>query len=164
MGRVEGIFVWPVSKGDPRVLTEVEAVAGVGLAGDRKRSKKRQMTVLAAEDWAAASREVGNTAEPMWRRANLVVTGIASLGATIGSRLQIGEVVLEVLGETDPCHRMDDVWPGLRAALEPACRGGVHGAIVRGGKIRVGDEVQILPAGDALTPACETHSASSSSS
>jgi len=42
-----------------------------------------------------------------------------------------------------PCHVMEETAPGLRAALTPAWRGGVHGRVLRAGAIRVGDAVEI---------------------
>lgn len=109
---VEGIFLWPKSRGEPVIVARVEAKAGVGLAGDRKRGKKRQVTLLDADDWAAATREAGCDAAPMWRRANVVVRGVRFSPASVGRRLRIGDVVLRIMGETTPCDHMDLVQPG----------------------------------------------------
>jgi MOSC domain-containing protein YiiM len=143
MARIDGIYVWPVSKGDPRILDEVFARQG-GLDGDRKRSAKRQVTLLDAAAWAAATREVGCDAAPMWRRANLVVSGLTFTPEMFGRKLRVGDVVVRVHGETDPCSRMDDLHPGLRAAMAPDLRGGLHGSIETEGTLRLGDEVSLL--------------------
>ena len=140
---VRGIYLWPVSKGDPRPVDEAQARAGKGLEGDRKRSPRRQLTLVNAEDWGQAAREAGTDADPMWRRANVVVTGFSFTRAMIGRRLRVGGVVVRLRGETDPCRRMDDVHPGLRKALEPELRGGVYGEIEADGTFRVGDGVAL---------------------
>jgi MOSC domain-containing protein YiiM len=40
---------------------------------------------------------------------------------------------------------MDELAPGLRAALTPDWRGGVTGRVIADGTIAVGDEVRIEP-------------------
>lgn len=44
-------------------------------------------------------------------------------------------------GETRPCEQMEEAYGGLRAAMQPHWGGGAYGEVVRGGVIRVGDEV-----------------------
>jgi MOSC domain-containing protein YiiM len=143
MATVAGIYLWPVSKGDPQPVDGAKALAGKGLDGDRKRSAKRQITVVSAEDWAQATREAGTDKDPRWRRANVVVTGLSFTREMIGKRLRLGRLMLTITGETEPCHRMDDLHPGLREALKPAMRGGVFGKIVADAELRVGDEVSV---------------------
>jgi MOSC domain-containing protein YiiM len=58
-----------------------------------------------------------------------------------GAKLVIGDLVLEVTQETQPCHLMDEAHFGLRAALKPDWRGGVCCRVVEGGTIRIGDRV-----------------------
>ena len=59
----------------------------------------------------------------------------------------IGDLVLEITGETDPCSRMDEARQGLRLALTPEWRGGVCCRVVTGGDIAVGDAVRLEPSG-----------------
>jgi MOSC domain-containing protein YiiM len=102
----------------------------------------RQVTLLAAEAWETAAAEAGSAAPPAARRANVVIRGL-DLAPTIGKRVRIGPVVLQIHGETDPCAMMDAVTPGLREALVPNCRAGVFGAVIEGGAIAVGDPVAV---------------------
>ena len=74
------------------------------------------------------------------RRVNLLVDGI-DLPRTVGTRLRVGDVVLEATGECDPCHRMDEISLGLRAALTPDWRGGLLTRVIAGGQIAIGDPV-----------------------
>src|SRR5262249_61558934 len=105
-GRVLAIYLWPVKRGPAAELQAVEAVAQVGLQGDQRRSPKRQVTLLAVEDWQAAAREADTAAEPMNRRANLVVAGI-SLPPTPGPRLRVGQALIAIVAQTRPAHRME---------------------------------------------------------
>ena len=79
-------------------------------------------------------------APPSARRANVIIRGMP-LADTIGRRLRLGPVLIQVHGETDPCEMMDRVAPGLIEALTPHRRAGVFGAVIEGGAIAVGDPV-----------------------
>ena len=119
-----------------------------GLTGDYRGAVRpggkgrRQVTIMAREDWDAATAELGEALEWSVRRANLLSDGI-DLPQRPGARVVIGDVVLEVTGETDPCSRMDEIAPGLRAVLNPDWRGGVLTRVIAGGRIAVGDEIRI---------------------
>ena len=77
------------------------------------------------------------------RRANLLVHGIR-LPREAGKVIAIGESLrIEVTCECDPCSRMDEILPGLKAALLPDWRGGVLGRVLTDGDIAIGDEVRI---------------------
>ena len=141
-GVIEAIYVYPAPRAAAVSLAEANALPGVGLREDRPRRAPREVTLLARDAWEAATAAVGRALPPDSRRANLVVSGLP-LAAAIGRRLRVGGAVLRICGVTDPCARMDEVAPGLRAALEPECRGGVFGTVEVGGTIAVGDPVGI---------------------
>ncbi len=118
-----------------------------GIDGDaRGQNAGRQVTLLFEQDWLAACDEI--KAELPWqsRRANFLVNG-ADNPQSVGAKIMIGDVILEVMEETKPCQLMERVAPGLRRALEPDWRGGVCCRVVRGGRVKQGDRVDIeLPA------------------
>jgi MOSC domain-containing protein YiiM len=119
-----------------------------GIHGDFRGSlkpgrNKRQVTVMTADCWAAALRELGVPVPWEQRRVNLLVDGLA-LAETTGARIVFsGGVVLEVTGECDPCSRMEEIAPGLKAALLPHWRGGVTTIVRAAGRIAIGDTVRI---------------------
>lgn len=124
---------------------EGELVAGEGLQGSAPARGKRQVTVLSIEAWRRAAAEAGEPdADPALRRANLLVAGV-DLEETRGRTLAVGECRILVHGETKPCERMDAGARPLRTALAPEWRAGAFGEVVRGGAIRVGDPVALLP-------------------
>lgn len=123
-----------------------------GLDGDSRGAKfvTRQITVLAREDWEAALLDLSDLMGPPdlhWttRRANLYVEGIR-LPRAKGGVLQIGPVILDITGQTNPCNRMEEARKGLLSALHPNWRGGVTCRVREGGEIALGDAVTIIHA------------------
>jgi MOSC domain-containing protein YiiM len=129
-------------------LDHVQVTVAEGLHGDFRGSlkpgrNKRQVTVMTAEGWRDALNEL--KAQLPWeqRRVNLLVDGV-TLEESTGRRLIFDSgLVLEVTGECDPCSRMEEVAPGLKAVLLPHWRGGVTTRVIEDGLIRVGDKVRI---------------------
>jgi MOSC domain-containing protein YiiM len=114
-----------------------------GVEGDfRGQPGPRQVTVLGEEAWHAACAELGEELAWTLRRANLLVRGV-DLRQTVGHRLAIGDVVLEVSEECAPCQVMDAQRDGLRAVLEPEWRAGVACRVVTPGRVAVGDAVAL---------------------
>ena len=139
---VLGIALRPVKEGPMAQVDQAQATVESGLVGDHGRSARRGVTLLANGQWREVRRELGVDLPWHTRRANILVDA-DSLGPWIGRTISIGEVIVEVLGENDPCPKMDRQFMGLRKALQPACRGGVYGRVVKSGVIRIGDVITI---------------------
>jgi MOSC domain-containing protein YiiM len=73
----------------------------------------------------------------------LLVDGI-SLKNSTGQIFQIGEIKLEVTGETRPCDVMEAACNGLSEALKPAWRGGIMCRVVEAGEIHVADKIKLM--------------------
>lgn len=129
-----------------QLLAEAELSVALGVVGDsRGMPGARQVTLLSQAAWRAACNEL--QVELPWtaRRANLLVDDLA-LFQSAGSHILIGDAVLEITGECDPCSRMEAVQPGLYEALKPDWRGGVCCRVVQGGRLTLGAEVLVLNA------------------
>ena len=128
-----------------QTLDGAEISMQTGVAMDfRGKPGKRQVTVISADAWRQACRELQNDIPWTTRRANLLVDDF-ELPKTIGAVLKIGQVRLRITGEVDPCSRMDEQCPGLTKALQPDWRGGVSCSVLQGGLVALGDEVVTEP-------------------
>jgi MOSC domain-containing protein YiiM len=154
MGRLGGIARHDRPYGPIETLGHVSVTATEGVHGcirgalaSTKKTRKRQVSIIEAESWAAAMEDLGIAEDDRlpWhaRRANLLVEGLR-LPREPGTVIAIGASLrIEVTVETEPCERMDTLLPGLKAALMPDWRGGVCGRVLTDGEIAVGDEVRI---------------------
>ncbi len=116
-------------------------VAGRGLEGNANQGGKRQVTILSAEAWRDVDAELGAEVDPRARRANLFVRGV-DLEESRGRTLEVGGCRVLIGGETRPCRRMEEAWPGLQKALEPEWRAGAYGEVTGDGEVAVGDVVR----------------------
>lgn len=140
LGTVLSIHVAKATKLPMRPVESVVAEAGAGLVGDRYHgSKHRHVTVQSAPSLVDAGRALGAEVEAGATRRNVTISGGPVPGRP-GTRVRMGEALLEVVRPAAPCRLMDDlIGPGAMKALH--ARGGTVFRILEGGVIRVGDPV-----------------------
>ncbi len=148
-GLLQGIARHDRPRGPIETVSRVRVTEGEGVHGDLRgalrpgKSGKRQITLMEAESWAAALADLKIDLPWHVRRANLLVSGLR-LPREPGAIIRIGATLrIRVNCECDPCSRMDEIAPGLKAALLPDWRGGVCGKVISDGDIAIGDEVRI---------------------
>lgn len=149
-GEVVSIHTTPTAKAPMAAVNEVRAVAGLGLAGDRYHAHTgtysetpgtgRDVTFIASEAIEEVARDHGITLAPGESRRNVTTKGI-DLNALVDQEFHVGDVVLRGMRLCEPCEYLQEHTgkDGLLKAL--VHRGGLRAEIVRGGTIRVGDEI-----------------------
>jgi MOSC domain-containing protein YiiM len=150
-GRVEAIHVGAEAKKPLTTVSEVRAVHGRGLEGDRyfrqagtysrHPGSGREVTLIEAEAIEALARETGIVLDPGASRRNIVTRSVP-LNDLVGVRFRVGEVLLEGTRFCDPCRHLERLTrKGVMAGL--LHRGGLRSVIVEGGTIRVGDPIAL---------------------
>jgi MOSC domain-containing protein YiiM len=139
-----GIAFRPKAKAPMQTKTQsmISKVAGVEHDA-RGKPGKRQVTILSQEQWQRACDELSTPLPWTIRRANLLIEGFEFDANMVGKQIKIGQLILVVTGETDPCHKMDSQFQGLTKALTPDWRGGVCCTVIADGRVQLGDVIKI---------------------
>jgi MOSC domain-containing protein YiiM len=160
-GRLAAIHVCRHA-GEPLVpLDDVEAVAGVGLAGDRYASgegtysatsgPQRQVTLIESETLTAIRRDEGIELAAADTRRNLVTEGVA-LSHLVGRVFIVGDVAMRGVRLCEPCGYLGaKTGPGVVRALFH--RGGLNAEILCDGVLHVGDPIHAEEAPLQAAPA-----------
>lgn len=143
-GSLDWIGVRPARKAPVQALDSTDAIAGLGLMGDRRCEETpgsaRQVTLINAEHIEVIAKLLGfDRIDPARLRRNLVISGI-NLQALRHQRFQIGDAIFEATAQCHPCGRMETVL-GRGGTAAMLGHGGLCAKIIQGGKIQVGDSV-----------------------
>ena len=164
--RVVSVCAGPVHGPHKPELDRIELVAGLGVAGDahfgrtvqhRSRARAhpdlenlRQVHLVGLElHEELAGRGLEIAAGEMGE--NVLTRGVDLLGLSTGTVVRLGpEAEVELTGLRNPCRQLDDVRPGLMAAVLDRAddgqfvrRAGVMAVVRTGGEVRPGDVVAI---------------------
>jgi MOSC domain-containing protein YiiM len=103
--------------------------------------------VFGTPDYAWWENELGRTLEPGTFGENLTITGLESAAFSLGDRLRVGNVLLEVTGARIPCvtlaARMGD--PAFVKRFRYAERPGLYCRVIEEGDVQAGDPVSVEP-------------------
>lgn len=145
MGKVIGIATREKTKAVMEICKHASVLFESGIGNDSRGKKRnhRQVTVLANESWKATCSEMNQEMPWTTRRANLFIEGVDLIEST-GKKLKIGNFLLEITGELEPCNRMDEQYQGLTKVLAKDWRGGVTCKIITEGEVHLDDEVQLV--------------------
>jgi MOSC domain-containing protein YiiM len=140
-----------------RRVTAVEAVAGLGLAGDRYAlgggtwaqypDLEKQVTLIDRADVAAVAAETSSDLTAGDTRRNVVTTGI-DLPALVGQWFTVGDALLFGMKRCPPCTHLERL-TGVRLVKAMVHRGGINAAVFAGGPIAEGDVVRRVSEAEA---------------
>ena len=128
-------------KGTPSdPVQEATVISGLGLEGDRSafEGSMRQVLFMDKETLDEFGLDPGQVKE------NITVTGLDLSQTKAGQVFFIGgDVTMEIVGECEPCGKMDAIQSGLMSKIDG--RRGMLAMVINGGQIKVGDSVRIEP-------------------
>jgi len=137
MGQIIHLQLKPAVGAPMNVVTSVEAIANHGLRDDANAGRtKRQVLLIERELLDEFRLPIGDV------RENITVQGIQLAGMAAGTRVRVGNALLEATLDCAPCQFIEDQRPGLRAAMEG--KRGTLFKVIEGGEIKVGDEVIVV--------------------
>ena len=128
-------------KGTPSDPVQLaKALSGMGLEGDRSCSADNVRQVLLMDKETLDRLEL----QPGQIKENITTSGIDLTQAQAGQVFFIGDdVTMEVVGDCEPCGKMDSIRPGLREGLNG--RRGMLATVINGGDIKIGDSIRLEP-------------------
>jgi MOSC domain-containing protein YiiM len=149
LGVIESIQLAPSATEVMTSVEEVQAVAGMGLEGDRYHSRtgtysnrhdqSREATLIEAEALEALARDYHVEFTGAESRRNITTRGVA-LNHLVGKQFKVGEAIFLGIRLCEPCTHLEEV-TGKQARKGLIHRGGLRAQIVRSGRICVGDDV-----------------------
>lgn len=101
----------------------------------------RQVSLL-AEESIQKMREKGLNLNYGDFAENITTKGIDLLSLPIGTKLKIEDVILEITQRGKECHTKCEIFRISKACIMP--KEGVFARVIKGGKIKVGDEIVVL--------------------
>jgi MOSC domain-containing protein YiiM len=152
-GQVVAIYTASDKGAEMEPRDGVQAIAGVGLEGDRYATGggkytssdddgKRAVTLIEREAVDGARREYEVELEEHESRRNIVTEGVP-LNHLVGRTFRVGDVVLRGFKLSEPCTYLEGLTrTGVRRAL--VHRAGLRAEILEGGTINVGDPVEAV--------------------
>lgn len=158
-GTVERVFIAPEAEAEMEEQTDVKAVTGQGLRGDRyyseiemgtfvgwepdeERHDGYDLTLIEQEAVTAIEREAGIELAPGEHRRNIETRDVA-LNHLVGQRFRVGDAICRGDRLCEPCNHLQRITQdGVLQALTH--RGGLRADILEDGEIRPGDEIEPL--------------------
>ncbi len=139
-GSITNLHIARVKETPSDPVQEATALSGMGLEGDRscRQGNMRQVLIMDNETLGVFGLAAGQIKE------NITVSGLDLSQTVAGNVVFIGdEVTMEIVGECEPCGKMDAIRQGLQTELNH--RRGMLCTVINGGPIKVGDNIRIEP-------------------
>ena len=114
-----------------------------GIAGDAHGGHWHRQVSLLSYEKIRDFQERGAVVGPGDFAENMVVEGFDFRSLPVGSRFVCGSVILEMTQIGKECHTHCQIYQKMGDCIMP--REGVFAVVVQGGRIQVGDEMQLLP-------------------
>lgn len=140
MGTVRAVCTSPEKGTEKKNRNEALFIEEYGIEGDAHAGRWHRQVSLLSYEKIQEFRAKGAEVEDGSFGENLVVEGIDFRSLPVGTRLSCGDVVLEMTQIGKECHHGCRIFQKMGDCIMP--REGVFARVIRGGVIRVGDEMR----------------------
>ncbi len=147
MGKVMAVCISEKKGTQKRNVHEALFIEDFGLEKDAHAGKWHRQVSLLSYEKIQEFKEKGAPVEDGAFGENLIVRGIDFKKLPVGTRFQCGNVVLEMTQIGKECHSGCEIYKIMGDCIMP--REGVFAKVLRGGRIREGDELTVI---DSKTP------------
>ena len=139
-GTITNLYIARIKGTASDPVQEATVLSGLGLEGDRSafEGSVRQVLFMDKETLDEFGLDPGQVKE------NITTAGLDLSQTKKGEVFFIGdEVTMEIVGECEPCGKMDALQPGLMEKIDH--RRGMLAMVINGGHIKVGDSIRVEP-------------------
>ena len=141
MGKVTAVCTSPEKGTQKTNVNEALFIQDHGIEGDAHAGNWHRQVSLLSHDRIEEFRAKGAEVKDGAFGENLVVSGIDFRTLPEGTKLYCGDVVLEITQIGKECHHGCEIFQKMGECIMPV--EGVFARVIRGGIIRVGDEMQV---------------------
>lgn len=143
MGKIVGICTSEKRGIVKKEQKEVNLIEGWGLQEDAHGGNWHRQVSLLSYEKIQKFREKGADVALGAFGENLIIEGYDFRDLPVGTRFRIGDAILEMTQIGKNCHSHCEIYKRMGDCIMP--REGVFAEVVKGGHIKVGDEVEKLP-------------------
>lgn len=149
MGKIKAICISEKKGTQKTEVQEAELIADFGIKGDAHAGKWHRQVSLLGYEKIEAFKEKGVQLENGAFGENIVVEGFDLKKLPVGTKFQVGDVLLELTQIGKECHSHCAIYHAVGDCIMP--REGVFTKVLQGGIIHRGDEmIMIKPEEDRL--------------
>jgi xanthine dehydrogenase accessory factor len=141
-GKIVGVYVGAKRGEGKKAVESAELIAGYGVRDDSHAGlhPDRQISLFESEVLRELETE-GITVPAETLSTNLIIEGINLNALGVGSRLQIGDAIIELAEVRKPCGSLTKLDRRLPKRLYQRC--GMLSRILKGGTVHLGEEVKV---------------------
>lgn len=143
MGKIIGLCISEQRGTSKHEVPEINVVKDWGLEGDAHGGKWHRQISLLSFDKIEAFRARGAEVALGAFGENIIVEGIDFRNLPVGTRLQAGDVLLEMTQIGKECHSHCQIYHKMGDCIMP--REGVFAEVIEEGHLSVGDEMTVIP-------------------
>jgi MOSC domain-containing protein YiiM len=142
MGLVVAVCI-SSSKGERKTPVPVaELIENHGLKGDAHAGEWHRQVSLLAEESIDKMRQAGLNLKSGDFAENITTRGIALTSLPVGTKIAIGDAIVEVTQIGKECHTRCAIFYQAGDCVMP--REGIFAKVLQGGKVEAGDRVEVL--------------------
>ena len=156
MGTIRAICISEKRGTEKRYVPSAKLIEDFGIENDAHGGKWHRQVSLLPYEKIEEFKKKGADVIPGSFGENLIVEGFDLKNIPVGARMKTGDCLLEITQIGKECHTHCRIYQTMGDCIMP--REGIFARVIKGGDIKAGDEIELLPAeeGRKLTAAVIT--------